>query len=271
MDAPPPLFEPKVSPDDFHVLVVSSGFAHFGDLASRSGEFSRYRRQSTWTLASLGDVPGGDFDVSIVVSADVAELPAALSVATALARRRDTTILLAPAPIVGDETLVDDALVVAGPGTDAFANFALLVRTILAPVLTEQLVCVDWSDILTILDEGTQAMLIEGTGTSATEAIAALSSELAAAGVAKLHGLCGVLSSAQGVPMRAYHVYFDMLKAWLGSEAYIVVAAPEHYGEGASASVLAITNPTWRWRKRRSAPVQEFAPEDLPPFLRKQA
>jgi len=117
-------------------------------------------------MASFDAVPDGDFDISIVVCGNASKMPAALSLASVLATRRDTTLVLAPAAIIGPETVVQGALVVAAPGNSPFANLALLARAIIAPVLTESMVCVDWADLLTVLDDGTQAMLVAGKGAS---------------------------------------------------------------------------------------------------------
>jgi len=221
-------------------------------------------------MASFDRVPDGDFDLSIVVCGNESEMPAALSLASVLAKRRDTTLVLAPAAIVGPETVVQGALVVSAPGNSRIANLALLTRAIIAPVLTASIVCVDWADLLTVLDDGAQATLVAGKGASPMAAIATLSTELEASAVPGFHGICGALSSQRGMTLQAYHAFLEAMRARTAPGAYHVLTVPQHFGEGALACALAITTPNRRSRMANTAP--DLAPgwsvDDLPAFLR---
>ncbi len=270
MDAQQPSRRDESPREEFRVLVASTAPVELGRLVARRGELAHHRERSNWSMASFDRVPDGDFDLSIVVCGNESEMPAALSLASALARRRDTTLVLAPGAIVGPETVVQGALVVAARGSSPFANLALLARAIIAPVLTESMVCVDWADLLTVLDDGTQATLVAGKGASPLAAIAALSTELEASAVPGFHGICGALSSQRGMTLQAYHAFLGAMRARTASGAYHVLTVPQHFGEGALACVLAITTPKRRSRAASTVPdpASDGSVDDLPAFLR---
>jgi len=237
--------------DVFDILVTSTEEANLAPIAARRHSLPEYDRQVRkntrlhWTVASAREIDGlGPFDLSVVVDTGTGSMSAVANLARRHGARREPTILLTPRFSIDIQERMNEALMVAAPWGDAVDSLLTLVHAIVAPVFSDGWVCMDWADVLTVLSDGTNAILSSGKGQTPKEAIADLVENLPFAPRAAWFGACGALSSERGVSMQDYSTFIDVAKSRARPEALGVFGAPVHIGTGAVASMLVITQPS---------------------------
>jgi len=250
----------------FDILVTSTKKANLAPIAARCGSLPEYGRQArkntrlNWTVAGARDIDGlGPFDLSIVVDTGAASMRGIADLARGRGDRREPTILLTPRINADIQGGMDQVLVVAASRGDVFANLLGLEHAVLAPVFADGWVCMDWADVLTVLSDGSNAILSSGKGQTPREAIADLVENLPPLPRSEWFGACGALASERGVSMQDYSIFIDVAKSRARPEALGVFGAPAHVGTGAVASMLVATQPSRRLLLKRGGQVSSSA------------
>ena len=222
------------------ILVLVPG----GVFADRSTEqfLPTYGGRAKWTVCRPEQIPCAEcYDLTVIVCAGREELDAVHDLTPELQRRRDTCVFLVPEALVNAVECMEVGVLVATAGPDAWAGLPLLAHTLVAPSVLDGLVCIDWAEVLTVLDSASHAILLAGAGATPIEAMDRLRDALPPEPSSDFLGSFGTLLSSPRATMRDYNRFRDLVVPHTREDGPLALSLPIHVGTGALASILAVT------------------------------